>query len=162
LRSALQRAASRLQAISGVYKNLALSSTDLNAVRLHDYLADMCERLREGLLSPAIMLTLEADQVTVSHEAAVRIGLIVNELVTNAAKHAFPDGIGSIMLRLERRESEIFLSISDDGKGFDREAANDGLGSKLIAMLIRQIKATHATESDRGTIHRLTIPLPNK
>jgi two-component sensor histidine kinase len=162
LRSSLNRAATRLQAISGVYKNLALSSADLEAVRLHDYLRDLCDRLREGLLSPAIVLTVDAQPVMVSHDLAVRIGLIVNELLTNATKHAFPEGIGSIVLRLEKRPNEIELVVSDDGKGIEADGTGEGLGTKLIAMLIRQIRATMMRESRNGTTYRLTIPLPDK
>lgn len=159
LRSALNRAAARLQAISGVYRNLALSSSDLEAVRLHDYLRDLCDRLREGLLSPAITLSVDADPVMVSHDVAVKIGLIVNELITNAAKHAFPEGIGSISLHLESRPGEIGLVVSDDGKGIDDDSTSDGLGSKLVAMLIRQIGAASERELNAGTTYRITIPL---
>lgn len=158
MRLALNRAATRLQAISGVYRNLALSSSDLEAVRLHDYLRDLCDRLREGLLSPAITLSVQADPVMVPHDLAVKIGLIVNELITNAAKHAFPEGIGSVTLRLESRPGELGLMVSDDGKGIDEESAGDGLGSKLVAMLIRQIGAANVRELSDGTTYRITIP----
>lgn len=162
LKSALNRAAARMQAISGVYKNLALSSADLEAVRLHDYLAEICERLRDGLLSPAIVLKLETEPVTVPHELAIRVGLIVNELVTNATKHAFPEGIGTIMIKLEKPgDDALRLIVSDDGKGLGNEAgSSDGLGSKLIAMLVRQLGAALEVESNPGTTHRLTVPLP--
>lgn len=162
LRSSLNRAAARLQAISGVYKNLALSSADLEVVRLHDYLRDLADRLREGLLSPAIMLTVEADPVMVSHDLAVRIGLIVNELVTNATKHAFPEGIGTITLRLEKDSGQIELVVHDDGKGMHADGAGEGLGTKLITMLVRQIGATSVRETTNGTTHRLVIPLSDK
>jgi len=158
LRSGLNRAATRLQAIGGAYRNLALSSADLNAIRLHDYLEDMCERLREGLLSPAILLKLEGDPVTVPHEMAVRIGLIVNELVTNAIKHAFPQGIGVITIRLEDKGDALNLTISDDGPGFDPEKTADGLGTRLIAMLARQLRAKASVDSRQGTIRSFVIP----
>jgi len=159
-RSVLNRAAARLQAIAGVYKNLALSSADLKAVRLRDYLGDICNRVREGLLSPAILLDLEADAIVVPHEMAIRIGLVVNELVTNAAKHAFPDGVGTILVRLEDAGSELRLTISDDGRGLDKDPPTDGLGSKLIGMLIRQLGAKLSTSSARGTTHVITLPRP--
>lgn len=158
LKSALNRAAARLQAIGGAYRNLALSSTDLDAIRLRDYLEDVCERLREGLLSPAILLKLEADPVTVPHEMAVRIGLIVNELVTNAAKHAFPEGIGVITVQLEDSGDALTLTIRDDGQGFDPGKAADGLGTRLIAMLARQLGAKASVNSVHGTTQSFVIP----
>lgn len=158
LRSALNRAAARLQAIGAAYRNLALSSTDLTAIRLHDYLEDMCERLREGLLSPAVLLKLEAEPVTVPQEMAVRIGLLVNELVTNAAKHAFPEGVGVITVSLNDEGSRLRLVISDDGKGFDPGKASNGLGTRLIAMLTRQLGANASVGSGKGTTRSFLIP----
>jgi two-component sensor histidine kinase len=158
LQSALSRAAARLQAIGGVYRNLALSSADLKAVRLHDYLDEICTRIRDGLLSPAILLELEADPVVVPHEQAIRIGLIINELVTNAVKHAFPDAVGSIMVRLEDASGALTLTVSDDGKGLDDDRSTDGLGAKLITMLARQLGAQHDTVCGPGTTHVFAIP----
>ena len=159
LRSGLNRAAARLQAIAGAYKNLALSSVGLEAVRLHDYLDDMCGRLREGMLFPAITLQLETDEVTVPPQFAIRVGLILNEVVTNAAKHAFPEGIGNITIKLENRADLLSLSISDDGKGMDSDGpASPGLGSKLIAMLVRQLAAKMKCETRDGTHYEFLIP----
>ena len=159
LRSGLNRAAARLQAIAGAYKNLALSSVCLEAVRLHDYLNEMCGRLREGMLSPAVSLQLECDQVTVPPQFAVRVGLIVNEVVTNAAKHAFPEGVGSITVKLEKKADLLSLCISDDGKGIDADGpASQGLGSKLIAMLVRQLAAKMQCETRGGTHYEFIIP----
>ena len=159
LRSGLNRAAARLQAIAGAYKNLALSSVCLEAVRLHDYLNEMCGRLREGMLSPAVSLQLECDQVTVPPQFAVRVGLIVNEVVTNAAKHAFPEGVGSITVKLEKKADLLSLCISDDGKGIDADGpVSQGLGSKLIAMLVRQLAAKMQCETRSGTHYEFIIP----
>ncbi len=148
-----------MQALAGVYKNLALSSADLEAVRLHDYLDDICDRLRDGMLSPAVLLEFEADEATVPNEKAIRIGLIVNELVTNAAKHAFPDGVGTITVRLERSEDILRLIVEDDGKGLGNAEPTDGLGTKLVSMLARQIGAKLETISRDGTTYRLTMPI---
>jgi two-component sensor histidine kinase len=157
LRSALNRAASRLQAIGSAYRNLAISSADLNEIRLHDYLEDMCDRLREGLLSPAILLKLQIDPVTVPHETAIRIGLITNELVTNSVKHAFPDGIGTITILLKKADDHLTLTITDDGPGFDSTAVTSGLGTRLISMLVRQLGAK-MTKSGGGASQSFTIP----
>jgi two-component sensor histidine kinase len=160
LRSALSRAAARLQAIGGVYKNLALSSADLNLIRLHDYLADVCGRVREGLLSPAVQLELKAEPVMVPHDHAIRIGLIINELVTNAAKHAFPEGVGHVLVALEDLGDALRLTVRDDGTGFDQEKTGDGLGARMIQMLARQLNAQVTTGADTGTSYVFVIPHP--
>jgi two-component sensor histidine kinase len=160
LRSSLGRAAARLQAIGGVYKNLALSSADINVIRLHDYLEDVCGRVSEGLLSPAVQLELRADPVAVPHDHAIRIGLIINELVTNAAKHAFPEGVGHILVAMEDLSNALRLTVSDDGTGFDHEKTADGLGARMIQMLARQLNAQVTTGADSGTSYTFVIPQP--
>lgn len=161
LKAGLSRAATRLQAIASVYKNLALSSADLQEIRLHAHLEEICARLCEGLLPPAVSLELECQPVIVGHELAIRIGLIVNELVTNAAKHAFPEGTGNIRVQLSTIHGRIELIVSDDGRGLGHQAVrdSDGLGTRLVAMLTQQIGASMEVVGEEGTLHRLRIPL---
>ncbi len=161
LKASLARAVTRLQAIASVYRNLAISSETLTATRLHEHLEDICSRLREGLLSPAIDLQTDFEEAVVPHDLAIRIGLIVNEQITNAAKHAFPDGIGSIRVALSRAGDRLDLRISDDGRGYAHLPAGvDGLGTRLVALLARQIGAEVTMDSIAGTSHHYRIPLP--
>ncbi len=162
LKAALSRAATRLQAIASVYRNLAMSSAGLDEIRLHEHLAEICHRLREGLLTPAVTLDFTADPAIVSQDLAIRIGLIVNELVTNAAKHAFPDGVGTITVRLSARRDCLELSISDDGRGFSGPNGGDGLGTRLVEMLARQIDAEAQLGEGPGTRHDFRIPLEQR
>lgn len=159
LKLALSRAAARLQAVASVYHNLAVSSVGLGQIRLHEYLADICQRLREGLLTPAIQLDLRADPAVVSQELAVRAGLIVNELVTNAAKHAFPDGVGRIEVVLAVQGDRLLLAVGDNGCGLSAMPRGDGLGTRLVHMLAQQMAAEPVVNSNGGTCHEFRIPL---
>ncbi|MFN3387819.1 MAG: sensor histidine kinase, partial [Allosphingosinicella sp.] len=97
---ALGEAAERLKAVAAVYASLAPSSQGLGTVRLQDQLQEICDQIRRGILTDGVKLEAELEPMLVPHETAVSIGIIVNELITNACKHAFPDGGGAIRVAL--------------------------------------------------------------
>ena len=81
---------------------------------------------------------------------AVNIGLIMNEWITNAVKYAFPDGFGSIHIRLDRMGDRLELMVADDGIGAIMEDAG-GRGSRLTQLLARSINAELQVRNDGGT-----------
>jgi two-component sensor histidine kinase len=162
VREELQAAAGRLQSLASVYSNLALSSADLSTVLLHDHLREVCDRVREGMLPAGVSLSFDAEPVQVPAQKAVAIALIVNECLTNAAKHAFPDGLGAVAVWMRPDGDQILITIEDDGQG--RGSDNSaGTGSKLMGVLSRslgaQLEITGATTTDRGTRCELRVPL---
>jgi len=166
LRDELQRAASRLQSLAAAYSNLALSSADLSTVLLHEHLREICDRVREGMLPAGVTLSFDAEPVQLPAEAAVSIALIVNECLTNAAKHAFPDGFGDIAVWLRPQGDNILITIEDDGRGREAGAGSEaGTGSRLIRVLARALNAdfqiSDAATIDRGTRCELRVPLGN-
>jgi two-component sensor histidine kinase len=154
----LRSAASRLISIATVYADLALSSADLNRVMLQDYLRELCARFRETMLPPTVSLAFDGEAVEVSTQAATTIGLIVNECLTNAAKHAFPRGIGAIAVSVRRDGGAILIEVRDDGVG-GTGAGTPGTGSTLIATLARSIRAGFASSDDGGRVCTLRVPL---
>lgn len=163
VRGELQAAAGRLQSLASVYANLALSSADLSTVWLHDHLREICDRIREGMLPAGVSLSFDAEPVQVPAQKAVAIALIVNECLTNAAKHAFPDGIGAVAVWVRPEGSQLLVTIEDDGTGRDPDNQASGTGSKLMAVLSRSLGATlqitDAATTDRGTRCELKVPL---
>ena len=101
--------------------------------RLDDYLGEICAQLRDGLLPAGIVLTFAGDPTVMDARRAVNIGLIMNEWITNAVKYAFPEGFGSIDIRLARTGDRLELIVTDDGVGANAEATG-GRGSRLIQM----------------------------
>jgi len=162
VREELRAAAGRLQSLASVYSNLALSSADLSTVQLHDHLREVCDRIREGMLPAGVGLDFDAEPLLVPAQQAVAIALIVNECLTNAAKHAFPDGLGAVAVWMRPEGGHIVVTIEDDGKGRDM-AGEPGTGSKLMTVLARslgaEIEITDATTTDRGTRCELRVPL---
>lgn len=161
LRDELQHAAGRLQSLASAYSNLALSSADLSTVLLHEHLREICDRIREGMLPAGVTLTFDAEPIQMPAQSAVAIALIVNECLTNAAKHAFPDGWGAVAVWLRPDGDDVLITIEDDGVGRGSGAAS-GTGSKLIDMMTRSLRAefhvSDATTTDRGTRCELRVP----
>lgn len=160
VKAALGEAAERLKAVAAVYDALAPSSQGLAMVRLQDQLQEICDQIRRGIMPDGIGLSIELEPILVPHESAVAIGIIVNELVTNACKHAFPDGDGSIRVKAWRDDGAAFIEVADDGKGFVPGSAKPGLGSRLVTVFLQRLKARSDVQSSpEGTIHRVRVPL---
>ncbi len=160
VKAALNEAAERLKAVAAVYDALAPSSQGLAMVRLQDQLQEICDQIRRGIMPDGIILSTELEPILVPHESAVAIGIIVNELVTNACKHAFGDGGGSILVKSWRDDGAAYIEVADDGRGFVAGAAKPGLGSRLVTAFLQRLKARSDVQSTpEGTIHRVTVPL---
>jgi len=96
------------------------------------------------------------EQLEVDVDTAVPLGLIVNELLTNTLKYAFPDGQkGCVKIKLEKRDENILhLEVADDGigKSGSVSAKGTGFGGQLISLLTRQLNGTMWEEVKNGTI----------
>jgi two-component sensor histidine kinase len=91
---------------------------------------------------------------------AIAVALVTNELVTNAVKHAFPDGReGVIDVRFQRTETGWALSVRDDGVGLSLTPPKSGLGTSLLEEFARQAGGALSMEKDGGTLVRLVLPL---
>ncbi len=89
VKEALHQVADRIQAIAHATEKLALRSGDLDRVRLDDHLCGLCEQIERGLSTRHVQIECEIDEITMTADRAVMVAIIVNELVTNALKHAF-------------------------------------------------------------------------
>lgn len=161
VREALSQVADRIQAIANASQQLGANSQDLDTVQLDDHLCGLVQQIERGLSRNEIVVECDVEDVTASADTATSISIIVNELVTNALKHAF-NGEGSGKVRVMGRKGAGFeLVVADDGRGMDatRKSDRTGLGSKLVESFARQLGAKHqVTSTDQGTTHRLVIP----
>jgi two-component sensor histidine kinase len=139
VQEALTDAIDRIKAIAGAH-NYFQPSNDDAVVEMRTYLETLCAHLGDASreLRP-IAIKVEADEVYLKTDRAVAAGLIVNELVTNALKHAFPgDRAGTVKVILTRMPS-LCLVIEDDGIGCAIKQEN--MGSKLTRLLAQQLGA---------------------
>lgn len=124
---------------------------------IHTLATDLFHTYRLG---PGINLTLDLEPVKLDVNSAIPLGLIVNELVTNSLKYAFPEGMGelSIKFRSLNKGDEFELVISDNGVGFPSDLdfrKVDSLGLQLVSNLTSQLNGTIDLENTHGT--RFTI-----
>jgi two-component sensor histidine kinase len=124
-------------------------------IDLGAFVRELCSDLDETVV--AVRIECNADPSPVNNDYAIPVGLIVNELVTNALKYAYePEQSGTVEVALRRGDTEITLSVTDFGKGlpadFDIHAPRKSFGLRVIASLIRQINGTmEAQKAQTGT-----------
>jgi len=163
----LAEASSRVSAVGRAYERLAYDE-NVETIALDPYLKDVCaDAVR---VSSQCRLEFTADpRIHVNADRAIPIALIANELVTNATKHASPEGTpaGHIEVRLtEATGSKLLLSVRDNGPGLPADfdiAKSKGLGMRVIVALTKQLggSITHRSGAD-GTEFILTIPVSNE
>ncbi len=141
-KAALQEALSRVESISAAHRSLYAPGEDVRLVDMGVYLGDLCSSLAEALfLGEVVRLECEAEAGPLDRDRAVAVGLIVNELVTNAAKHAFADGRpGVIRVAFTRSDVGYRLLVEDDGMGLpaDFRQRRQGLGRGLVEAFTHQ------------------------
>lgn len=138
-RDAFRQASDRLGVIARVHKRLHYRN-GRDTVDVRELLAELTD-LGDALGGPRpIEVRVTADPIEMDTQKAVQIGLIANELVTNALKHAFPGGRGgSIDVQFRALGPEAAeIVVKDDGIGCPAEA-KDGLGTRLVRSLARQL-----------------------
>lgn len=133
--TAIETVIGRLGVLAAVHRKLLHASTSLTSrdlARLIDEILVSARMHAEQLPDVAIVTTLQP--VEVSPETALRTGLIVNELVTNALKYAFPDGRGRVSISLAAKGAGFVVQVADNGIGRAADC-KPGSGSRLLAML---------------------------
>jgi two-component sensor histidine kinase len=137
VREALTDAIGRIKAIANAHDYLQ-PSKDHGLVEMRAYLETLCARLSDASrdLRP-VAIEVEADEVYLETDRAVAAGLIVNELVTNALKHAFPGNRGGTVKVILKKTPSMRLVVEDDGVGYS--AKQENMGSILTRRLAQQL-----------------------
>lgn len=163
VRDALVQVADRIKAIALASKQLAINSDSLEQVRVTHHLGELCKQIRQGLARPEVDVHCHFDDVSIDAEKAIAMSILVNELVTNALKHAFPDNrAGEIRISLTRSPIGVTLDVSDDGVGMKGSARTrgTGLGTRLVDTFVKQLGAKYeVVTGERGTKHLIHLPV---
>ena len=159
---ALADALRRVHSMAQAHANLYSPDEAGDAIDLGAYLGDLCENLSDSLLlSGDVRLDSCLTSWPCDRDRAVAVGLVVNELVTNAAKHAFPAGrTGRILVSLKQSEVGCELTVADNGVGMppDAEVNSRGLGRKLVEGFARQTGGALTRGDGPGVSHTLVLP----
>jgi len=163
----LQECQDRVRSMALVHESL-YSSDNFAAVNFAEYAKNLSEQLVStyGLKAGLVKVGFDMDTVLIPIDLAVPCGLILNELVTNAVKHAFPSekmGTIKLSLRLSEPDKICTLSVADDGMGLPSTLdidSSSSLGLRLIRSLTRQISGQFKfVPTHPGTEAQLTVPL---
>jgi two-component sensor histidine kinase len=144
VKAALTNAMGRVAAVAQVHRRL-YTSHDLKSVLLNQYLESLLEDLRRSAEGNRMSrLTLKAEPIEIDPDRAVAIGIIVNELVMNAVKYAYPDGAGPIHVELKAQGDDFLLTISDDGVGLNVKAdpRSTGMGQRIVSAMASKLEAS--------------------
>ncbi|HZQ00269.1 MAG TPA: DUF4118 domain-containing protein [Reyranella sp.] len=163
---ALRQAAHRIRLISRLHGRLARSNghalVDVPAL-LEDLVADLRDEL-QGVRPIGIFLHAEPIMLSVARTGS--LALIVNELVTNAMKHAFPDDDRqcqwAVRIGVAQRNGDLYLTVTDNGRGIAPDA-HPGAGLKLVRALTAQLEGHFESmpmpDGTAGTCNTLRLPM---
>lgn len=158
VRDGLRAMLSRVEALSTVHRRLYQSS-DVTRFDVGDFVRDLATDLVHAS-GRNIALKFELEQTEIPAEQAAALALMVNEIVTNALKHAFPnEGAGTITLRVSQSAGDLIVEITDDGIGHQGEISGATFGQNLVRSIARQLKAT-IEWSDGAPGTRVSIRMP--
>ncbi|MBT8297325.1 MAG: histidine kinase [Maribacter sp.] len=151
---AMQKSKHRIQSMSMIHQKLyqekSLSSIEMKAYfeELTNYVVNVFDA------GNRIAVFFEMEPLDLDVDTAIPIGLIVNELVTNSLKYAFPNNQkGTLRIGLRKEDNQLYLKVSDDGigKSDTKEYIGTGFGTKLIQLLTRQLEGKMKLDVENGT-----------
>src|SRR6185503_1132955 len=152
----------RIAAMTAVHQHM-YESDSFGSLDAAGYLGKLLAGLKESA-PPGVELDWTLDPIRLLPDQALPLGLIVNEAVSNAFKHAFPDGrAGKVTVTLQRPDGDkrAILAIADNGVGIPEAAAPGGigLGTRLITSLAAQLEGESNVRRGEGIRFELRFPV---
>ena len=146
----------RIRTMAHIHEKL-YQSRDYARINFNDYVNELALQLygSYGLNPELVTIKIVVDDFSVDINTAIPLGLIINELISNAMKHAFPQSRkGEISVAIKSRNGQITLKVSDDGIGFPPHldfSKTDSLGLQLVNELTEQLDGKIKLERGKGT-----------
>jgi two-component sensor histidine kinase len=150
----------RLESIASVHE-LIYKAKSYSHINFKEYLNQIIEHISNSYKSfEHIKIVKGITDVHVDISSAIPMALIVNELITNAYKHAFHNKTeGIIEISLLENNNQVFLTIKDNGNGFDKTVIpKNSIGMDILSGLIEQIEGTcNLTSNEKGTLYKISF-----
>jgi len=151
IEQALRDASSRVETIAQVHDHL-WRDANIGYIELSDFVSELCKKLNEAAGDHTIICT--SDQIILSADHAIPLGLLSNEMVTNSIKYAYPDGPGTIAVSAHKRDRLLVVQVSDEGvglpPGFDVSHMRRSLGVQIDHRRHRPVKRPISSASERA------------
>jgi two-component sensor histidine kinase/FixJ family two-component response regulator len=153
---ALHESQNRIRAMALVHEIL-YQSKEITNIDLDKYVRTLGKNLFEfyGIKDPAISLQTDIPEIFLSVNSAIPVGLIINELMSNSLKHAFPNkNKGEIMIKVRKKNHTLSMLFRDNGIGIPKDLNwrdTKSLGLRMVFSLVEQMKGTIGLDRSRGT-----------
>lgn len=161
---AFQVAQQRIRAIAAIHEKL-YQAANIARIDFGVYANGLIRQLSAGYVLPGMSIDIKTqiESLFVPIDVALPLGLLVNELVTNALKHAFTEKqTGSISVTLWHEAQQVHLIVEDDGTGLPEdinEQEGGNLGMTLVRILTRQLNGRLSIDRKNGTAVRVEVPV---
>jgi two-component system, sensor histidine kinase PdtaS len=152
-KDAMQEGQNRVQSIGIVHQKL-YQGENLGAIEMKDYFINLSESILDSFgADKKVQIECAMEKLDIDIDTAVPLGLIVNELLTNTLKYAFPDGRdGKVLIKLAKRiDGVLQLEVSDNGVGKSGLTKGTGFGAQLVSLLTQQLSGTMQEDLKDGT-----------
>jgi PAS domain S-box-containing protein len=146
----------RIRSMSYIHESL-YQTKDFSSIRFNDYITNLVQNLVHSyeVKSDDTKLTLNVDDIDLALDQAIPCGLILNELITNSLKYAYPIGVGGeITISVIERDGKVHVSVKDQGVGLPKGfkiSETDSLGLSLVDTLIDQLDGELILKTESGT-----------
>ncbi len=153
----------RIQSMALIHDQLHRSN-DLANIDFYGYIANLTSNLFQcyGINSDLVQLDIEVQDIFLPLDQSIPLGLIINELVSNALKYAFPSGYGKINVALAQLDHAFELKVTDNGVGISEDLDlehTDSLGMQLVYSLTDQLEGEVECDRSDGTTFHITFPV---
>ncbi len=153
-KEAMLASQNRVQSMGIIHQKL-YQGENLGSIEMKDYFMNLSDGVLDTFnAEEKVKIECAMDDLNLDVDTAVPIGLIVNELLTNALKYAFPDGVkGQINISLTKQDNSLLLKVSDNGIGKTDglKPKGTGFGTQLIQLLTQQLNGTISEDYQNGT-----------
>lgn len=144
----------RVQSMGMIHQNL-YQGENLAAIEMKNYFVNLGSYIIDSFdATDRISMEVNMDTLELDVDRAIPIGLIVNELITNSLKYAFPDRRkGEIMVSLKEDKEHLYLRVADNGKGMSKSKSIEGtgFGTQLVELLTKQLDGKMTLSTQQGT-----------
>ncbi|WP_235295661.1 sensor histidine kinase [Portibacter marinus] len=152
---AIEDGKARVRSMALIHQDL-YQKQNLKGVNVSSYLDDLAKELFNtyNINPDRVKLDMDIEDLDLDVDTIIPLGLIINELITNSLKYAFPNGeSGTLKIKLHQEPEGLLLEVADDGVGFDADLINGkkSFGTKLIKALSRQLDGDIEMTSENGT-----------
>jgi two-component sensor histidine kinase len=153
-KEAMLASQNRVQSMGIIHQKL-YQGENLGSIEMKDYFINLGEGVLDTFnAEEKVKIECAMDDLNLDVDTAVPIGLIVNELLTNALKYAFPEGTkGQIKISLVKENNDLLLKVTDNGIGKTQgsKPKGTGFGTQLIQLLTQQLNGTISEDHKNGT-----------